>query len=262
VPVSNHVITVGEGGVWVAWVPRFLIHVDLQDRDVRARLELQPGAFSFSINVAEGAGAIWVSNQQGLIRVDAATDEQRCVSGLETNATTVDVALGEGSVWMGTGDGRLLRLDPGTERKRWARGLDPIDSMAVGFDAVWTVDVLASAVTGYDVVSMKPVTRWEIPGGVDALVVGDDALWALSRSLGSITEIDPDTGPTGRSGQVGDTPVAIAAGLGAVWVADRDGTIRRVDEATRQVTIVTRIDGKPRGLAVDRDTETVWVNVT
>jgi class 3 adenylate cyclase/streptogramin lyase len=262
VAVSNHVVAVGEGGVWVAWVPRFLVHVDLRDRDVRGRLELERAPFSFSINVAEGAGAIWVSNQQGLVRVNPATDEQRSVVRLDANPTTVDVAVGEGSVWMGTGDGRLLRLDPYTERQAWARGLDPIDSIAVGFGSVWTVDVFGSTITPYDPTSLEPVTTFDVPDGIDALVVGEEKLWALFRTLGSLAEIDPVTGPTGRGVQVGETPTAIAAGLGAIWVADRDGTIRRVDEATRQVTELTRIDGEPRGLAVDRDTEIVWVNVT
>jgi streptogramin lyase len=194
--------------------------------------------------------------------VNPATDDQRVVVGLSTNATTVDVAVGQGSVWMGTGDGRLLRLDPRTERKRWAGDLPPIDSIAVGFDSVWTVDVLGSAITRYDPGSLERITTFEVPGGVDALVVGEESLWALSRSLGSLSEIDPETGPTGRSVQVGETPVAIAAGLGALWVADRDGTIRRIDEATRQVRILTRIHGEPRALAIDYEAETLWVNVT
>jgi DNA-binding beta-propeller fold protein YncE len=163
---------------------------------------------------------------------------------------------------MGTGDGRLLRLDPYTERQAWARELDPIDSIAVGFGSVWTVDVFGSTITPYDPTSLEPVTTFDVPDGIDALVVGEEKLWALSRTLGSLAEIDPVTGPTGRGVQVGETPTAIAAGFGAIWVADRDGTIRRVDEATRQVTELTRIDGEPRGLAVDRDTEIVWVNVT
>jgi class 3 adenylate cyclase/outer membrane protein assembly factor BamB len=261
-PVTNHAMTIGEGGIWVAWVPRFLVHVDPLDRDVRARLELEPGAFSFSLNVAVGEGAVWVSNQQGLIKVNPATDEQRSVVPLITNATTVDVAFGAGSVWMGTGDGRLLRLDPRTERERWVEHLDPIDSLSVGFDAVWTTDVLGSAITGYDPDSLEVVHTFEVQGGVDALVVGDEKLWALSRSLGSLAEIDPAIGTTGRNVQVGETPTVIGAGLGAIWVADRDGTIRRIDQATRQVTVLTKIDGEPRALAVDEDTETLWVNVT
>jgi len=261
-PVTDHAMTIGEGGIWVAWVPRFLVHVDPVDRDVRARLELEPGAFSFSLNVAVGEGAVWASNQHGLIKVNPATDEQRSVVPLNTNATTVDVAVGSGSVWMGTGDGRLLRLDPRTERERWVEHLAPIDSIAVGFDTVWTIDVLGSAITGYDPDSLEIVHTFEVPGGVDALVIGDEKLWALSRSLGSLAEIDPADGPTGRSVQVGENPTVIAAGLDAIWVADRNGTIRRIDQATRQITVLTKIGGEPRGLAVDTDTDTLWVNVT
>jgi DNA-binding beta-propeller fold protein YncE len=62
--------------------------------------------------------------------------------------------------------------------------------------------------------------------------------------------------------QVGENPTVIAAGLDAIWVADRNGTIRRIDQATRQITVLTKIGGEPRGLAVDTDTDTLWVNVT
>jgi class 3 adenylate cyclase/streptogramin lyase len=257
--VSNHGMVVGQGGVWLARAPNFLVHVDPGSGEVRSRLILERGSFSFSVNVAEGADAIWVSYQQGLIRVNPATDEQEPIVDLSTNATA-DVAAGERAIWMGTGDGTMLRLDPSSGRRRWVRGLDAVDQIAVGHGSVWTIDVLGSTITRYDPETMQPVATIPVSGGVDAIVAGQEELWALSRSLGSLTEIDPATNLVGHTIQVGETPTVMTAGLGAIWVADRDGSIRRVDEATRRVTPIS-FGAEIRAIAVDEDTDTLWVDV-
>jgi class 3 adenylate cyclase/streptogramin lyase len=259
-PVSNHAMVVGQGGVWLARIPRYLLHVDPKDADVRSRLILEPGGLSFSINVAEGADAIWVAILHGLLRVNPATDEQRLIVELPTTATTVDVTAGEGAIWMGIGDGSMLRLDPASGRRRWVRGLDSIDEIVAGHGSVWTIDVFGSTVTRYDPETMRPLTTIPISGGVDAIVLGEEKLWALSRALGSLVELDPETNLVGHAVQVGDAPTVLTAGLGAIWVADRDGSIRRVDEETRQVTTIP-FGAELRALAVDEETDTLWVDV-
>jgi DNA-binding beta-propeller fold protein YncE len=154
----------------------------------------------------------------------------------------------------------MLRLDPGSGRRRWVRGLDAVDQIAVGHGSVWTIDVLGSTITRYDPKTMHRIATIPVSGGVDAIVAGQEELWALSRSLGSLTEIDPATNLVGHTIQVGETPTVMTAGLGAVWVADRDGSIRRVDEATRRVTPIS-FGAEVRAIAVDEDTDTLWVDV-
>jgi class 3 adenylate cyclase/streptogramin lyase len=259
-PVSNHAMVVAQGGVWIGRAPHFLVHVDPTDRDVRSMLTLASAGLSFSLNVAEGADAIWVAYNRGLMKVNPATDEQTLLERLPENFPTADVAFGEGAVWMGTGDGRILRYDPNTGRKRWTDGLSAIDQVALGHGAVWTVDVLSSEVTRYDPVSLQRMATIPLEGGIDALVVGEDSLWALSRSLGSITQIDPETNDAGRFVQVGETPTAITVGLGAVWIGDRDGSIRRVYEDTREVTEIP-FGAEIRALAFDDETNSLWVDV-
>jgi class 3 adenylate cyclase/streptogramin lyase len=258
--VSNHSMIVAQGGVWVARSPHFLVHLDPIDRDVHSDVTLPAAGLSFSINLAEGADAIWVVYNRGLARVNPATDEHRLLVRFPENNPTADVAFGAGTVWMGTGTGQMLRLDPATERKRWTEGLAAIDQVAFGHGAVWTVDVLGSEVTRYDPATMERIATIPVELGVDALVVGEKRLWALSRGLGSIIEIDPVTNEAGRSVQVGEDPTAIVAGLGAVWIGDRDGSITRVDEDTRQPTEVP-FGAEIRALTFDDDTDTLWVDV-
>ena len=57
---------------------------------------------------------------------------------------------------------------------------------------------------------------------------------------------------------VGRGASGIVAGAGAVWVANTlDGTVSRIDPATRRVVATIRVGGLPRGVAVGD--EAVWV---
>ncbi len=58
------------------------------------------------------------------------------------NSPTADVAFGAGAVWMGTGTGQMLRLDPDTERERWTEGLAAIDQVVQHPDKVVEIERL------------------------------------------------------------------------------------------------------------------------
>jgi class 3 adenylate cyclase/streptogramin lyase len=257
-------LVVGEGGVWTLRQRRILFHIDLVTNDVRAEVALDVPIFARTINIAEGLDAIWAAHGQGLIRVKPATDEQETVATIPPGplGTTItsDVAVGLGHVWVGTVQGDLIRFDPATERLRQIEGLDPIDRIAVGHDAVWTVDTLAGTVTRYDPATMRRTARVIPVAGVDTVVSGEEVMWALSRSLGSLASIDVNSGEVAHVLQVGPDPTAITAGLGAIWIGDEDGLIRRVDEDTRQVTEIP-FGAEVRGLAFDDETDTLWVDV-
>jgi hypothetical protein len=261
---SNHPLVVGQGGVWTLRQRRILFHVDPLTSTVRARIALDVPTFARTINLAEGLDAIWAAHGQGLIRVRPATDEQEQVAPIPPGplglSAPADVGVGAGHVWVGTGTGNLLRLDPTTGSLRSVGGLDPIDAIAVGHGAVWTVDSFAGTITRYDVDTMREEDVIEIDGGIDYIVSGDVSVWALSRSIGSLTRIDVTAGEAAQLVQVGPDPTVIAAGLGAIWVGDEDGAIRRVDEDTRQVTEIP-FGAEVRALAFDEETGTLCVDV-
>ena len=258
---SVHPIAVGQGGIWTVRSFRWLLHVDPERHEVRDPIEL--GVASFSANVAEGFDKIWVGKQEGLIEVNPATDEHRFVvqfQGEEVHATTADVVTGGGAVWFGLGDGRLFRVEPTSGRRMRREGLGSLDAIAYGHGSLWTADTIAGTVTRYDPGSMLADALIDVPAGVDYLVSGEVAVWALSRSLGSLTAIDLGTNDTTRTVQVGATPQGLAAGLGSIWVGDRDGVLRGIDEDTGQVTEIA-IGAEIRGLAFDDETDTIWVDV-
>jgi streptogramin lyase len=61
----------------------------------------------------------------------------------------------------------------------------------------------------------------------------DDSLWAGCRGRGTLHRVDPATGETRAILRVGgSSPYAIAAGLGAVWSAERGPVVSRIDLRT------------------------------
>jgi len=251
---------VGQGGVWtIRW--RSLFHVDPSHSEVRRRITLDT-AISFSGNLAEGLDKVWVATADGLLEVNPATGDQRRVITIRSTGyqfTSADVTVGGRFVWLGLGDGRLLRFDPRSGREEARADLDAIDTIAFGHAMVWTLDVVGGTVAAYDPGTLR--SRAKIPvDSADHIVVGDGGLWVLSRSHGTLTRIDPATNDTAGTVQVGPDPTAIAAGGGAIWVGDEDGVIRRVDEDTRRVTEVP-FGAEVRGLAYDDETGNLWVDV-
>ena len=255
-PPAAHPIAIGQGGVWTIRF-RALYHVDPARSEVRTRINLE-APISFSFDVVEGEDRIWVAFDGGLIEVNPATSEQRRAISFDSTAGT-DVTVGRRFVWVGLGDGRLIRFDPRTNREVTRARLDPIDALAFGHGSVWTLDVVGETLSEYDPASLRRRTRVSVNGG-DGVVVGDSAIWVLSRTQGTITRIDPSTKESTGVVQVGPTPAGLAVGDGAIWVGDEDGVIRRVDEDTRQVTEI-RFGAEIRGLAFDEETGNLWVDV-
>jgi YVTN family beta-propeller protein len=81
-----------------------------------------------------------------------------------------------------------------------------------------------------------------------------------NSSDGSVSRIDPRTNAVTRAISVGDAPVALAVGAGAVWVANSgDGTVSRIDPRTNHVIPTIRVGHRPQGVAVAAGV--VWVTV-
>jgi streptogramin lyase len=123
------------------------------------------------------------------------------------------LAVGEGAVWVGFGDGSVRRLDPATRRsggpvwRNRARGAGPsVKSLAVGFGFVWV------ATGEVDLVRIEPRT-----GGVRELF----------RHAG------------------GWTPSLVEVGAGAVWIGDYDrNVVYRYDPRRQRVTHALAVPGR------------------
>jgi hypothetical protein len=258
VPTSAHSMVVGQGSVWTVRF-RNLYQVDPSRSELREHLTLEQG-ISFSVNLAEGSDKIWIAYDGGLDELNPATGEQREAFRSDTGqSVSNDVAFGGGFVWLGSSDGRLVRFDPRTNRQVERDGLDPIDAIAFGHGAVWTVDAVGGTVRAYDPDTMRPRAPIAVRG-TDGIVAGEAGIWILGRPLGVLTRIDPSTREITGEVAVGPNPTGLTSGAGVIYVGDEDGVIRRVDEDTRVVTEIP-FGAEIRALAWDDGSDTLWVDV-
>src|SRR6185437_14938971 len=76
----------------------------------------------------------------------------------------------------------------------------------------------------------------------------------------TVSRIDPGTGTVTHTIRVGRRPTGVAAGAGAVWVANSlSGTLDRIDPRTMRVEATVEVGAAPQGVAVAHGL--VWVSV-
>jgi len=277
---SPAAVATGLNAVWVADnLGGRLLKVDPRARRVEQRAAAGQGPAA----VAVGAGAVWVASADGTVRrfdtqTGLAAGEPERVPG------AAGVAVGEGSVWVTSQpDGTVTRLDPATGRRRGPAievGPQPTD-IAVGGGAVWVANSgqMNGTVTRIDPETGEAGDPIEVARGqIFALTYGQGGVWVATSDEPrgdriEVTRIDPKSGkPEGdfvRLDRPG-LPVRLAAGAGAVWLAQAggadissgadSGTLARVDpEQRRQIGKATGLPGPPTGVSVGEGA--VWVAI-
>jgi YVTN family beta-propeller protein len=167
--------------------------------------------------------------------------------------------------WSGT-RAALLRLDPnaGTLRTRMTIGGD-MRGLAATEDAVW---VAAGRSNKGVVLRIDPKTKRvaaHIHTGTWPAALAADAqgVWVVNTApffkRGSLVRISAARNRAeGSLVPLGPAPSGVAAGAGAVWVADAiEGTVRRIDIARRRTVATVRVGRQPYALTFAAGS--VWV---
>jgi serine/threonine-protein kinase len=191
-------------------------------------------------------------------------------------ATPDRMAAAGGYIWSLTKQaGRLVRIEP--ESGRAEAFPAPIDlggglfpDLAGDRAALWLAHANPT-VGGVDHIqpdTVDAVARVPLPSA-NSLAATKDAVWATTLArpgfrdrAGLLARIDPRSDSLVGSPQpVGRVPVDVAAGLGAIWVADfADDEVIRVSPRTLRVQARIRVGRGPAVLAVTEDD--VWVGNT
>lgn len=116
-------------------------------------------------------------------------------------------------------------------------------AVAVGEEAVWVADG-RSTVVRLDPNTNTVAARVSVPSGAMNVAVGEGAVWATGPT--ALARIDPSRNRVTATAELG-APQGVAAGRGAVWVANRagDGTLSRVDPKTMQVVAAAKVPPLP-----------------
>jgi len=213
-------ITVGFGSVWVAdgndgtvtQIDPTIDHVGLTIPH-GGQSSVAPDPVFY---VAVDSSHVWATRGHQLLRIDPRKlQPQVWVKDL---GSPIGLATGGGYVWVTTGSGNLLRIDPRTPN---TVDTQPLTGMAVS--PVYARRYLR-LITGPDIVSIDPNSlttpgALQVKGGPSALAAGNGALWAVAYN-GTLTRVVAAGGESTPL-QVGrpHSLAAVAAGGGATWVA-------------------------------------------
>jgi DNA-binding beta-propeller fold protein YncE len=208
---------------------------------------------------------IWVVNSNDgtgtISRIDART--RRVASTFSVGGTPRALVAGFGSLWVGTTEGRVVRVEADTDliEKSWTlpnagestafaadRGAG---WLALGPNAVWAAS--ARAISVIDPASSRLRSRQSAVWG--PLAYGFGSVWVLGDEL---ERVSPRTLRRIGTVDLAGGFVSIVAGAGAVWVVNEDnGTVVRVDPVQEVVSRTYDVGGTPTGLAVGDGV--VWV---
>ena len=172
------------------------------------------------------------------------------------------LAYGDGSVWaVDSADGMLWRIDPATHAvvQQIPVGSAPSAVAITGPDA-WVTNSGDGTVSRVSTVTNRAVDTIQV-GNLPVAIAGrvQAACGWPTRATAPWTGSTPRPATVTKRGiQVGGRPDGIAAGAGAVWVANgEDGTVQRIDPATGQPDGPVHVGSGPAGIAVTPGA--VWV---
>jgi len=244
-----------------AWVAckeqRRVVRIALARGRATASVRLGSGVTA----VAVGFGSVWaLGTNATLYRVNPRT--ARVTKRIQLSASApYNIWLGGGSVWVADDQAaQVLRISPKSNKTvaRIGVGNGPADMVFAGGRA-WVMDHRDRTLFRIDLATNR-ATRLATIGHEDdaaperfALLAG--SLWVTGRGV-PLVEVDPDTGATKRSIDIGGTGIDIVAAGGALWVpvrtlaVDRTGfptmtALRRVTPAgalTTAATATGRVD--------------------
>jgi hypothetical protein len=231
-------VAFGAGAVWApVAVPGALWRIDPASDRVAAKISLgRP--LRETISVSATRGAVWVAcrgeGQRGvLFRVDPA--RQRVVAEIPLDGVPTAVAANPAAVWVVTGGGRVLTVDP--KRNRVAHSVNtgggPLlgfgQTIALGAGGVWLAEPFAEQVVGIDPATRRVVARIRA-GAPTALAVGHGAVWAVSSD--GLLRIDPDDHRVTVAVPAAELRLTllVATGGDAVWAAGWN-SVTRIDPA-------------------------------
>jgi hypothetical protein len=232
-PAPPVALAADDGALWVLLADG-LLHWKLQRFDPKTRwpvgVRIDLGTAPHGARIAVTPGAVWISDPDDdtLLRVDPATSRLQRTLRIPAGVDG-PLAVGEGAVWVLSGDPRLAVTPVDPDSGAVGRPIRVGDSatvpegLAVAGGSVWVGDPDTGALRRIAGQRRQPVPRSvRLEARVGAMVFGDGALWALAGNGELVRRIDPDTGRLrGRPMQVDVASDArLALGADAAWVTD------------------------------------------
>jgi DNA-binding beta-propeller fold protein YncE len=228
----------GAGSLWVgAWRDRQVVRIDPRSNRVAARF---PAGGPNPAGLAVDATTIWVvhPDTDEVVRLDPRTG--RVVARIRLDPLPFQVApgdrrflpslvaVGAGAGWVGTGRGAVARIDAASNRvvavtKLTRQGAEGI---AVAGRIVWVAQ--GHGLARIDAATNRLLGTIRLDVQAERVVADGGTIWVGGRSTdpsfesaGAVARIDAATGHV-REIVPSGLPTGLAAGVGAVWITERD----------------------------------------
>jgi DNA-binding SARP family transcriptional activator len=246
-------VAVTDGLVWVGGDDsRTVSAIDAETR----RLVRNVPVGVFPSDIAAGAGSLWVVDgaRGRVVRIQPSYGRVLGTSHFAASGEApadrfgfdpTAIAADEDGVWVTDGSERLMRIDPANagvvERIPVGR---PLVGVATGAGGVWAISGERAEVLRIDPRTREVTMRLPIVAAPElasafprAVAAGGDVVWVLNSNTGAVTKIDSRTRSIVGTIPVGveRVPVQLAADADALWVANEDGTLARIDAVTDEV---------------------------
>jgi DNA-binding SARP family transcriptional activator/DNA-binding beta-propeller fold protein YncE len=246
-------VAVTDGLVWVGGDDsRTVSAIDAQTHRLVRTVPIRV----FPSDIAAGAGSLWVvdGSRGRVVRIQPSYGEILATSRFAPSGEApadwfgfdpTAIAADEDGVWITDGSERLMRIDPSNpgavERIPVGR---PLVGVTTGAGGVWAISGERAEVLRIDPRTREGTMRLPIVAAPQlasafprAVAAGGDVVWVLNSNTGAVTKIDSRTRSIVGTITVGveRVPVQLAADAHALWVANEDGTLARIDAVTDEV---------------------------
>jgi streptogramin lyase len=215
------------------------------------------------VGVSVQGTTVWVASTGGTItRVSQSTNSSTAV--INVGGRPTDIALTDDAVWYSdSADGTVKRLDIETPGNFVGTPLS-IGSQGVHIDVdvgtkgtVWVASPDFGALIAFDPETGEQLRQILAASPIE-LAVARGSIWALADGGDTLVRYDFTSDTEALRAPLGGTQKTdMAATSSAVYVAEDDGTILRVDAATGDVTHRASVGGRAPQLALGRGS--LWV---
>jgi hypothetical protein len=247
--------------------------IDPETGEEEAQITL-PGRFCQGMTAA--FDAIWACVDEGMVRIDPATNAIAAEIAFSAPQVYSRPAVGPDAIWALRGAivaDSVARIDPATNTVTGTFSLDAaVTSLAYGFDALWATDMLAGYLLRIDTTSGEVTEHAaDLPspfivttgaGSVWVLLYGDKQADGPGPDDPVVARIDPDSGeltllgPTGRAPHEGD----LLATDDGVWVRGQDPLLARLDAVSGEVDRI--VTGSYAGGSLGLGFGSLWTTST
>jgi branched-chain amino acid transport system substrate-binding protein len=259
----------GDGGRLVTIGPEALGQIDASTGHVVARIPIAGGPGP----VATAGRWIWVAGvaSQTVNQISSRSLTIENVASL-TKYHADDIAADSGGAWvLDAGRRTVLRIDASYGQVSRTMALPQSgpeaggSSISSGLGALWVTDG-SQRLLKLDPRDGHQLASFDIGSYVDDVAVGSGSVWVSSRFSGAVFAVNPATGAhtkipiVGRPSETTPLPIAIAAGLGSVWVlTGNTPSVVRIDPRLQSVTATIPLTVGDNANAISAGEGAVWV---